>query len=224
MSDTGEHQVVHLWSLGEDVIVVGGDDRSGTILCGPWGAQRIETDDYVREALYRMSLGPVRLTNVEYAPGAGGGAHLHLRLEPVLRQVAHLVVRTLAMDDLRGPLLSVHPLSRQASFTLVGVEEGSSLRLVLGTSLAMRTEGLVVETPGSPYRVGVHRPEAGWVVGTRIRPCRVENAVAALPLPAGVIRGRLGYLRAAGGAAPADPGPVRHGPDDVPCPSDDGPR
>ncbi|WP_081239801.1 hypothetical protein [Streptomyces viridosporus] len=104
MSDTGEHQAVHLWSLGEDVIVVGGDDRTETALCGRRGAQRIATNDYVREALYRMSPGPVRLTNVEYAPGVGGGAHIHLQLGPVLRHMAHLVVRTIAMDDLWGPL------------------------------------------------------------------------------------------------------------------------
>ncbi|MER5994454.1 hypothetical protein [Streptomyces viridosporus] len=87
---------------------------------------------------------------------------------------------------------------------------------MLGTSLAMRTQGLVVETPGNPYWVVVHRPEAVWDVGTLIHPCRVENAVAALPLPAGVIRGLIGYLPAAGVAAPADPDPVRHGPNDGP--------
>ncbi|MFD5715500.1 NADH oxidase [Streptomyces pharetrae] len=209
MSDTGEHQVVHLWSLDEDVVVVAGDDETETVLRGRWGAQRVNTDDFVREALYRMSLGPVRLTNVEYARGAGGGPAFQLKLAPVLRQVAHLVVRTIAMDDLPGPLLSVHPLSRQASFTLVGAPDGHRLRLVLGTSLAMRTEGLVMETPGSLYRVVVHRPEAVWVVGTLIRPCRLEDAVAAVPLPAGVIRGVIGYLLSAGVATRADPVPSR---------------
>ncbi len=61
-----------------------------------------------------MQLGPVRLANVDRTPGSGVPGCLVLL--PVLREVAHLVVRTIAMDDLLGPLLSVYPLSRDAAF------------------------------------------------------------------------------------------------------------
>ncbi|MER7765574.1 NADH oxidase [Kitasatospora sp. NPDC096140] len=206
MSDTSEHQVVHLWSLDEDVAVVPGDGETETVLSGRWGVQRLRVDGYglVREALRRMQLGPVRLSNVEHPPGTGGGVPPDRILLPALRQVAHLVVRTLAMDDLVGPLLSVYPLSPKAAFTLVGLPV-RRLRLVLGASLVVRTEGVVLETPTSPYRVVVHRPEAFWVIGMLARPCLLEDAVAALPLPPGVTRGVIGYLRAAGMAVPADP-------------------
>ncbi|GHG16252.1 hypothetical protein [Streptomyces zaomyceticus] len=203
MSDTDEHQVVHLWSLDEDVVLVGGDDDFETVLSGRWGAQRLKTDGLVREALRRMQLGPVRLTNVGQAPGTGAPGCLILL--PVLREVAHLVVRTIAMDDLLGPLLSAHPLSRDAVFRLGAVPADRRFRLVVGTSLVLRADGLVMEVRDSAYRVVVHRPEAVWIVGMLTRPCRAEEAVAALPLPAGVTRGVIGYLLAAGMAVPVDP-------------------
>ncbi|MFB7544335.1 NADH oxidase [Streptomyces zaomyceticus] len=205
MSDTDEHQVVHLWSLDEDVVLVGGDDDFETVLSGRWGAQRLKTDGLVREALRRMQLGPVRLTNVGQAPGTGAPGCLILL--PVLREVAHLVVRTIAMDDLLGPLLSAHPLSRDAVFRLGAVPADRRFRLVVGTSLVLRADGLVMEVRDSAYRVVVHRPEAVWIVGMLTRPCRAEEAVAALPLPAGVTRGVIGYLLAAGMAVPVDPPP-----------------
>lgn len=197
--------MVHLWSLDEDVVLVGGDDDFETVLSGRWGAQRLKTDGLVREALRRMQLGPVRLTNVGQAPGTGAPGCLILL--PVLREVAHLVVRTIAMDDLLGPLLSAHPLSRDAVFRLGAVPADRRFRLVVGTSLVLRADGLVMEVRDSAYRVVVHRPEAVWIVGMLTRPCRAEEAVAALPLPAGVTRGVIGYLLAAGMAVPVDPPP-----------------
>ncbi|MFG2836260.1 NADH oxidase [Streptomyces zaomyceticus] len=206
MSDTDEHQVVHLWSLDEDVVLVGGDDDFETVLSGRWGAQRLKTDGLAREALRRMQLGPVRLTNVGRAPGTGAPGCLILL--PVLREVAHLVVRTIAMDDLLGPLLSAHPLSRDAVFRLAAVPADRRFRLVVGTTLVLRADGLVMEVRDSAYRVVVHRPEAVWIVGMLTRPCRAEEAVAALPLPAGVTRGVIGYLLAAGMAVAVDPPPA----------------
>lgn len=197
--------MVHLWSLDEDVVLVGGDDDFETVLSGRWGAQRLKTDGLVREALRRMQLGPVRLTNVGRAPGTGAPGCLILL--PVLREVAHLVVRTIAMDDLLGPLLSAHPLSRDAVFHLGAVPADRRFRLVVGTSLVLRADGLVMEVRDSAYRVVVHRPEAVWIVGMLTRPCRAEEAVAALPLPAGVTRGVIGYLLAAGMAVTVDPLP-----------------
>ncbi|MFJ8661929.1 NADH oxidase [Streptomyces sp. NPDC093795] len=215
MSDTDEHQVVHLWSLDEDVVLLGGDNDSVTVLSGRWGAQRLKTDGLVREALRRMQLGPVRLTNVGRTSDSGAPGHLVLL--PVLRELAHLVVRTIAMDDLLGPLLSVHPLHRDAAFRLGTVPAGLRLRLVVGTSLVLRSDGLAMEVRDSPYRVVVHRPEAVWVVGMLTLPCRPEDAVAALPLAPGITRGVIGYLLAAGMAVPVDPpGPPAPPPPDRP--------
>ncbi|MYV67498.1 NADH oxidase [Streptomyces sp. SID2131] len=217
MSDTDEHQVVHLWSLDEDVVLVEGDDGSETVLSGRWGAQRLKTDGLAHEALRRMQLGPVRLANVDRAPGSGVPGCLVLL--PVLREVAHLVVRTIAMDDLLGPLLSVYPLSRDAAFRLGTLPTDRRFRLVVGTSLVLRSDGLVMELRDSPYQVVVHRPEAVWIVGMLTRPCQPGDAVAALPLPPGVTRGVIGYLLAAGMAVavdPAHPGDDRPGPGDGP--------
>ncbi|MFH8626609.1 NADH oxidase [Streptomyces vietnamensis] len=192
--------------MDEDVILVGGDDDSETVLSGRWGVQRLKTDGLVREALRRMQLGPVRLANVGLEPGSG--APDRLILLPVLRELAHLVVRTIAMDDLLGPLLSVYPLSRDAVFRLGAPPADRLLRLVVGTSLVLRSDGLVMEVRDGPYRVVVHRPEAVWVMGMLTRPCRPKDAVAALPLPPGVTRGVIGYLLAAGMAVPVDPPPA----------------
>ncbi|NBM15589.1 NADH oxidase [Streptomyces sp. GC420] len=196
-------QMLDLWSLCEDVVVEFGTSGE-LVLKGRLGTERIDRPDpVVREALRRMELGPVLLANVRArraADDAEAGAHLVLR--PVLRRLSHLVVRTLGMDDLKGPLLSVSPRTQHARFAPVPLPARCRLRMPSEVSLKLEDAGIALESATSPHRVVLHRPEAAWVVGTLAWPVTPDAAAAALPLPPGVTESVLGYLAAAGMAAP----------------------
>ncbi|MCX5206926.1 hypothetical protein OG897_36690 [Streptomyces sp. NBC_00237] len=228
MNNVSERRVVHLWSLGEDVAVEPGAGVDTVTLRARSGDEHLVVDAFVREALRRMEHGPIRLVNVgrpdvpvddgrvgddervvddrRAVDGgrADGESAAYLALEPVLRQVSHLVVCSLGVDDLLGPLLSVRTRIRNVLFAPVAVEEKQLVRLTWGVRLSMETEGLVMECEDSDYQVVVHRPEAVWVVGMLIRPCTTGDAARTLPLPEGIARSVIGYLVAAGMAVPTE--------------------
>ncbi|GGL77410.1 hypothetical protein GCM10010129_21360 [Streptomyces fumigatiscleroticus] len=102
----------------------------------------------VEKALRRMELGPCRLANLEAdfdepgedgeaAPAASGdqgdGHCLLLHLE----RLSHLVVRTLSIDDLSGPLLAAMPVSPVAHFALAPLPEQELVRLPGGVSFSV---------------------------------------------------------------------------------------
>ncbi|MGW0565301.1 NADH oxidase [Streptomyces sp. NPDC003016] len=197
-------QMLHLWSLSEDVVVKAGAGEE-LVLSGRFGTERIEhPDPFLREALRRMELGPVLPANVE-AVAANGDfeADACPVPPPTLSRLSHLVVRTLGLDDLKGPLLSVSPASRHASFAPVRLAAQSHLRLRKDVSLTLEEPGVVVRSAASLHRVVLHRPEAAWVASTLAWAVTPDEASAALPLPPEVTEGILRYLAAAGMTAPA---------------------
>ncbi|MEU9673813.1 MULTISPECIES: hypothetical protein [Streptomyces] len=201
MRSVDEPGTVHLWSLREDVAVERGDD-GGLLLAGPWGDEPIgDAHPVLREALYRMELGPVLLSNIDSTPGSPVlGARLYLVLLPALRRLSHLIVRTLGLADLRGPLLSVLPLTRPAVFVLPRLGETEPVRLHRGVTLLLEAKGFRLERGGAQHRVLLHRPEPMWVVAmlaAAITPEAVARALP-LPLPRTVTREILEYLAAAG--------------------------
>ncbi|MCX5141939.1 MULTISPECIES: NADH oxidase [unclassified Streptomyces] len=219
---TGSH-TVDLWSLREDVVVEPDETGEVLVLRGRLGTERISRPGpLVREALRRMELGPVLLANIEEeAEDTDGEGSTYLVLLPTLRPLSHLIVRTLGIDDLNGPLLSVSATSRHATFAPVRVPARRRLRLPGGVSLTLEKAGFVLEATGSPHRVQLHRPEAVWVVGLLAWPITPDAASAALPLPAEVTEAILGYLAAAGMAAPVgDEQPGRAAPPPVNQPWD----
>ena len=139
MSITAGHRTVHLWALCEDVVLEPGEHKDQLVLSGPWGKERIDSPDpVVREALRRMELGPVLLANIESGteePQGRVGAYLVLL--PLLTRLSHLLVRTLGLDDLGGPLLSVSPVSQAAPFALVRLPAGRPVRLPADVSLSL---------------------------------------------------------------------------------------
>jgi hypothetical protein len=220
LNNVSERRVVHLWSLGEDVAVEPGAGADTVTLRASGGDEHLVADAFVREALRRMEHGPIRLVNVG-GPDApvddgrtddgpaddgrtDGESAAYLALVPVLRRVSHLVVCSLGVDDLLGPLLSVRTRIRNVLFAPAAVEEKQLVRLTWGVRLSMETEGLVMESEDSDYQVVVHRPEVVWVVGLLIRPCTTGDAARTLPLPEGVARSVIGYLVAAGMAVPTE--------------------
>ncbi|MGW0846896.1 NADH oxidase [Streptomyces sp. NPDC002787] len=197
--DSVGNRTVHLWSLSEDVVVETEDAEGQLVLTGPWGRERIDgARAPVREALHRMELGPVLLTNLE--PHAG----VRLVLLPLLERLSHLVVRTLGVDDLGGPLLSAAPVARAASFRLTRLPGRRPVHLSADVTVRRVPPGFTVESSGAPYKVMVHRPEAAWVLGLLAWPVTPDDASASLALPPGVTEAILDYLVAAGMAEPVE--------------------
>ncbi len=115
----------------------------------------------LREALYRMELGPVLLSNIDSAPGSPVlGARLYLVLLPALRRLSHLIVRTLGLADLRGPLLSVLPLTRPAVFVLPRLGETEPVRLHRGVTLLLEAKGFRLEQGRGPAPGAAAPPRA----------------------------------------------------------------
>ncbi|MFF4468303.1 NADH oxidase [Streptomyces sp. NPDC001599] len=200
MPDTPADVVtVHLWSLSEDVTVEHDEGHDQLVLKSRWGLDCVDRPGpEVREVLRRMELGPVVLANV-------AEPHVDLTevLLPVLSRLSHLVVRTLGVEDLRGPLLSVFPLTPDAPLPLVWLPGQRAVRLPRGMVLTMMDSGLSLEADDCPHRVVLHRPEAALVVAMLAWPVTPDRAKAELPLPLHVTEGILRYLAAAGMAPPA---------------------
>ncbi|MFJ4712036.1 NADH oxidase [Streptomyces sp. NPDC088785] len=225
MSDEADGGTVDLWSLAEDVVVEPGAQEGELVLTGRWGTERVSfSHPVVEEALRRMELGPVLLANLEAksaesaegGDGGGGdgradtdgadGADDHDEracLLVQLERLSHLIVRTLGVDDLGGPLLSAAPLFPLARFSLTPLPGRRPVRLPSGASLTVGRGGVTVQAPDSSYRVLVHRPEAAWVLARLAWPVTPDQMAAALALPVGVTKRIMDYLAAAGMAAEA---------------------
>ncbi|WP_372347720.1 hypothetical protein [Streptomyces sp. KL116D] len=168
-----------------------GDTDDELVLRSRFGTERISAPTpVVREALRRMQLGPVLLANISTgrlpADRTGGGpGRVHLVLWPMLRRLSHLIVRTLSLEDLKGPLLSVITTRQGAGFTPVGV---SAQRLspaderrvddpgVGGPRAAVRRVGALGAAAQAGGRLG-RRPAglAGHPVPGRGDPCRCRR-------------------------------------------------
>ncbi|WP_318201629.1 hypothetical protein [Streptomyces sp. SCL15-4] len=205
MPDEAGGTTVDLWSLTEDVVVGPGDLEGELVLTGRWGTERVTAPHpVVEEALRRMELGPVLLANLEPGAGDAAGQDVWYCLLLHLERLSHLIVRTLGIDDLAGPLLSATPVSPVAHFALAKLPGRRPVRLPSGVSLTVGRDGVTVQSPGSSYRVLVHRPEAVWVLGRLAWPVTPDQVSAALALPAGVAERIMDYLAAAGLTAEAE--------------------
>jgi hypothetical protein len=194
-----ERRTVDLWSLNDNVAVESGEDGDDVLLTSPWGAERIENaPQLVHEALRRMELGPVLLNNLTPEPdNPVTQASVYVTLIPTLRRLAHLVVRTLGLVDLRGPLLSVYPLTPTALFALTRLPATGHIRLARGATLTLAGAGFTLERVGCEHRVLLHRPEAVWVVGMLASAVTADEVSEAMPLPSSVTQDILDYLAAA---------------------------
>ena len=190
----------HLWSLREDM-VVGWDEEGRTlVLRGPQGTERVEDPTpAVAEALRRMELGPVLLANLlQSNGGAVSGRDTCTVVMSVLRGISHVVIRTLSLEDLRGPVLSVVPVGRTARFSLVRLSAQRRVRLRPTVTITVRGDVFLVQCRTLDHRVEIHRPEAMWVVSLLAWPMTPDAMVEVLPLPAELTLAILGYLAGAG--------------------------
>ncbi len=192
-----------LFSLRDDVIVDAGPEtvrlstRWGELEVGAAGAAE-------RECLDRMTLGPVLLANI-----AGAG---EAKLVGMLDRLPGVVVHSLDIDDLGGPLLSAVPVSEQARFTLPAVRGADVVRLSRFAAMRTSDDELVLESPLAHHRVVFHRPLAGAVAGALGRAATVADLAAGLGMDPGLVTEIVAHLAGAemvllGDAS--DGGPVR---------------
>ncbi|MET9773486.1 NADH oxidase [Streptomyces sp. NPDC006367] len=188
---------LHLWSLREDVAVHVAPGEL-TLTADGVTVRLDHPEPIVVETVRRMELGPVLLANAHGPANGGpaGEADVLARVLPALRRCATLVVRTLGLDDLGGPLLSVTPVGDVVLSATVPPAEGR-LRMALGLVLVFRRSSVLLEADWANYRVEIHRPEVMWVVGLLAWPTTADTLCASVALPAEVTRGILAYLQAA---------------------------
>ncbi|MFJ8469286.1 hypothetical protein [Streptomyces swartbergensis] len=189
-----------LWSLREDVSLRAA--RGGDVdVVSDWGVDRLlNPHPLVSRALERMTWGPTRLENVT---DDRHGAE-HPLLVPVLRQLSHLVVRSLALDDRGGPLLSVVPVSRVVAgggFCPVRATPQQRVRLTEDVAIWSGANGPLMTSATSRYSVEMHRQEVQAVVRAIDGPQQSGCAVDRLPAPVELTCGILGYFAATGMAA-----------------------
>lgn len=217
-----DRRCVALWSLREDVLVDAGDPAGPVVLSGRWGETRLHrAGPLVREALRRMSLGPISLANVvaeltaenSVRPSSPGGrtataADEQAEILMLLHRLRHLVVRSLMLEDAEQPLLSVVPIVQSARYRPDTVAPDRPVRLSRFAFLRSEGEGFVLESPVSLYRVVVHGPEAAWVIGMLGRAHTVDEIVAAVPLTVPAVTEIVAYLLGTGMLLAAEAGPA----------------
>ncbi|MFI2425090.1 SagB family peptide dehydrogenase [Streptomyces sp. NPDC018955] len=210
---------VSLWSLREDVLVDTSDATGSVLLSGRWGEVRLRgVGPTVREALRRMSLGPISLTNVaaelvpagpDRAPrglGVGPAAGSKAEILTVLHRLQHMVVRSLTLEGADRLLLSAVPIAPAARCRPVPVGRRHPVRLSRFAFLRSEGQGFVLESPTSLHRVVLHGPEASWVIGMLGRPVTVDEVAAGVPLTVQTVSEIITLLVATGMVVPARTG------------------
>lgn len=185
---------IHLWSLSEDVLVEDDSTRDRHVVITKWGETRLDgVDDAVLESLRRMGLGPVSLENV-LAHTPPERAHSRAAVHRVLDLLSGSVVRSLALADGEGPLLSATPVVRDAVLRLPEVGPRRPLRL--SRFAAIRVDGgeLLVESPLAQYDVVLHKPLAVRVATALASVATVAGLAAELRTSAEVVAEIAAYL------------------------------
>lgn len=206
----------HLWSLREDVEVESDALTGSLVLTWDQGTARMASPGPTAlEVLRRMQLGPVLLGNALVDDGEGDrdrDAKVYFMMRPVFGRFPHLLVRTLGLDGLSGPLLSIAPLAgvgeaspngaSRASLAVPPLDQARPIRLFLGLSFAFDPLTATFESRTASHRLVIHRQEAMMVFALALaRPVTPGAITAVLPLPDDVTEGILCYLAAAGVAA-----------------------
>ncbi|MFD4670228.1 hypothetical protein ACFWNN_10875 [Lentzea sp. NPDC058450] len=155
-----------LWSLMEDVFVDEGSEH--LTVHGRWGAIEIaDTSPLVREALHRMSLGPVALENISALHEnfvrwkAGAGPCLVWRkLKNTLDQLGGCLVPSLGLNDGAGPILSLVAVTREAVFALPSIGDDQIVSMRPHTEIERLNGDQALNCPGRAYQVILHSAPA----------------------------------------------------------------
>ncbi|MEV6878474.1 SagB family peptide dehydrogenase [Amycolatopsis sp. NPDC051128] len=209
-------ETISLWSLAEDSLVEFGDDTS-LVVVTRWGEFDFpDAGPLVREALRRMALGPVSLANVADSwdegedraradslswtvPGA-------VALNRVLTALSGSVVRSLGLNDGKGPLLSVVPVVPEPVFVPAEIAATRPVRLSRFGALRPGDGGLWLVSPSAPFRVLLAQPWAVRVAASLGKATTAAEIAAREEIPAEVARPLVGYLVASGCVVAGDDG------------------
>jgi SagB-type dehydrogenase family enzyme len=202
-SPEGFPETVRLWSLTEDTLLEAGED--GTLVAITWWGEYEfpDTAESVYESLGRMALGPVSMANLA-ASVRGGDGEWRRSLRKVLSQLSGSVVHSLALNDGRGPLLSVVPVTQRPVFPVDPVPPGRVVRLSRYAEIRPHDGELLIESPGARYRVALVRPPAFTVAAALAGPATVARIAAEAGLAEPVVADLVAFLVASGVAVVAD--------------------
>ncbi|MEJ3655416.1 hypothetical protein WEH80_36750 [Actinomycetes bacterium KLBMP 9759] len=202
-----------LFSLLEDTVVIAGRNR--LTVHDRWGEIDV-TDDcpMVREALRRMSFGPVALENIPVlraefhewqATGICGTQWP--RMKRTLDQLGGCVVWSLALHDGAGPILSLVAVRRDAEFRWPQIDDDEPVSVQPDARLERAGGEEALVGPGLAYRVVLHKPHVTTVVelllGGHTTVTELARELRTGPEPVADI---VGYLAAGGFIRTGPPG------------------
>ncbi|GAB2840399.1 hypothetical protein [Lentzea nigeriaca] len=200
-----------LWSLLEDVVVDNDVDGRALTVRGRWGDIVVaDPNPVVREALRRMTLGPVALENIwplnenfaRWKAGSGPCAEWQ-RLKRTLDQLGGVVVPSLGHLDGAGPILSVIAVAHDAIFTLPHVDEDQPVRLRPEAVIEGLNGDQVLVVPGLRYQVVLHREPATAVAKALLAgDTTIAEISDSLQLDRPVVADVVAYLTGAGFTQP----------------------
>ena len=194
-----------LWSLLEDAFVDEGTEH--LTVHGRWGAIEVaDTSPLVREALHRMSLGPVALENISALhenfvrwKSGSGPCLIWRKLKNTLDQLGGCVVPSLGLNDGAGPILSVVAVTKDAVFTLPHIEDDEPVSMRPGTEIERLNGDQALACPGLSYQVILHSAPATEIAKSLLD---TETSIAAvaesLQLAKTLVGDVVAYLAGAG--------------------------
>jgi len=193
-----------LWSFRDDVVVEPAPG-GGLVVLTRWGDITVDSPaPSIADSLYRMTLGPVALTNVD---GLNNGD-----LHELFDRLPGCVVRSLGLRDSSSPLLSVTPVSPHGVLQLPDLPLTQPIRLSRFAFVREVDGELLLESPLSHHRVVLHRPLATWVVGSLGRATTSAAIAAAINMAQAVVVEIVAYLAATGMVVTGEPGQVAAAP------------
>lgn len=194
-----------LWSLLEDAIVDEGTEH--LTVHGRWGAIEVaDTSPLVREALHRMSLGPVALENISVLHEnfvrwkTGSGPCLVWRkLKNTLDLLGGCVVPSLGLDDGAGPILSVVAVTRDAVFTLPHIDDDEVVTMRPRTEIERLNGDQALACPGLAYQVILHSAPATEIAKSLLdASATIAQVAEALQVERTLVADVVAYLAGAG--------------------------
>jgi len=196
-SPEGHVETVRLWSLTEDTLLEAGDDGSLVAITW-WGEYEFaDTAEGVRESLGRLALGPVSMANLANS-GRARTDEWRRSLRKVLTRLSGSVVRSLALNDGRGPVLSAIPVTQFPVFPDGALPPGRQVRLSRFTALRADEGALLAESPGARYKVALFRQPAVLIASSLAAPTTVEQLAATTGVAQAVVADVVEFLVAAG--------------------------
>jgi len=193
-----------LWSLLEDTFVDG--DGDALTVHGRWGSIEVsDTSPVVREALQRMSLGPVALENISWLhenhaswtsgtpADLPGSCRAWRRLKLTLDSLGGFVVPSLGLKNGAGPILSVVAIVGDPVFRLPHAHRSARIGLRKRSEIQGLNGDQALTCPEMAYQVVLHRSPAPEIArllldsdstaaavaeSLQLDPCLVDDVVA----------------------------------------------